>query len=354
LFVGVEMDWEEVLDEYGSLIERRLISFLEGVIADAGAYHPFVERVYGDLHEYLSRKGKRLASCSTLLTYKGYHGSLDDRILDVCVGVELYRHCILVHDDFVDGDETRRTGKTIHRIYSESYDDRFGGGVAVFAGNALYTLALRAILESGFEKEKIWEAVNLLAEGYCAVNESQILDLLFEHKEPDVEEWRVMASQRAASLFKATMLMGALLGDAPKQDLKRLEEAASHIGYAFDIQDDIIDTYATEEQYGRPPGGDIARGKKPLHIIEALEQASKEQSSALRRMLKGKSVSKEELRWVKTMVRYSGALETAKERSREHAEMAKKLISATAMKEETKRFFTSFITYVEESLNWYR
>lgn len=36
-----------------------------------------------------------------------------------------------------------------------------------------------------------------------------------------------------------------------------------NIGYAFDIQDDIIDTFAAEQQYGRPPGGDVARGKKP-------------------------------------------------------------------------------------------
>jgi geranylgeranyl diphosphate synthase type II len=86
------------------------------------------------------------------------------------------------------------------------------------------------------------------------VNESQVLDLLFEYKTPDVNEWYVMASKRAASLFKASLLVGAVLADASEKDLRLLGEAAEHIGYCFDIQDDIIDTFASEEQYGRRPG----------------------------------------------------------------------------------------------------
>ncbi len=83
------MSWEKTLDHYGTVIEERLRKFLDEATKEAGDYHPFIGKVYGDLAEFVLRKGKRLASCSTLLTYKGYTGEVDERILKVCVGVEL-------------------------------------------------------------------------------------------------------------------------------------------------------------------------------------------------------------------------------------------------------------------------
>jgi len=128
-------------------------------------------------------------------------------------------------------------------------------------GNILYALAIESILESGFDHEKLTDVVSLFSSGFRDVNESQILDMLFEYQEPDVDEWRTMASKRAASLFRTSMLTGAILAQAPEWDCKILEEAAMHIGYAFDIQDDIIDTFASQEQYGRSRAEISPRGK---------------------------------------------------------------------------------------------
>ena len=110
------MDWKRALDRYGVLIEERLRKYLAGALKDARIYHPFIEKVYSNIEEFVLRKGKRLASCSALLTYKGYTGEVDDKILNVCAGIELYRHCILIHDDLVDMDDLRRGGNTRSRV----------------------------------------------------------------------------------------------------------------------------------------------------------------------------------------------------------------------------------------------
>ena len=348
------MSWERTLDQYGILIERKLNDYFDENIKAAEAYHPFIKKVYTDARNYVLRKGKRLASCSALLTYKGYTDKIDDQILNVCVGIELYRHCILVHDDLIDQDDFRRGGKTLHRLLAEGYDERLGEGTAVFLGNIIYTLALQSVLDSGFPVGKSREVIRLLTTGYCNVNESQILDLLFEYEEPDVNEWAIMGSRRAASLFKITILTGAILAEAPKKDLSLLEAAAKHIGYAFDIQDDIIDTFAMQQQYGRPPGGDIAQGKKPLHIVYLIKLTKRTKLNKLRKIIGKKHITSEELEAIKTALKESGALKTAKEKSKKHAETAKKLITQTDLSEETKNFLASFITYIEESLDWYK
>jgi len=348
------MSWKETLDHYGALIDGRLKELFAETKNAAKAYHPFIEEVYSNIEDFVLRKGKRLAACSTLLTYKGYAGDVDNRILKACVGIELYRHCILVHDDLVDKDALRRGGKTFHKLFVENYDDRLGCGTAVFVGDLMYALALESILNSGFSKEKLGRVMLLLLEGYRSVNESQILDLLFEYKMPDVNEWDVMASERAASLFKTTILTGAILGNALERDLQVLEEAGTHMGYSFDIQDDIIDTFASLEQYGRPPGGDIALGKKPLHVIYALKLANREGIAKLKSLTGKKRVSSGDLELIRGVVRDSGALDAAKEESKGHAEKAKTLIAQTSLSDETKRFFSSLITYIQESLDWYK
>jgi len=348
------MSWEKTLDNFGAVIEENLTLFFAEAVEEAGDYHAFIAKVYSDLEEFVLRKGKRLASCSTLLAYKGYTGRVDEKILKVCVGIELYRHSILVHDDLVDRDNLRRGGSTLHKKFEESFGTRFGEGSAVFAGNIAYALAIRGIIESGFPEEKIGKLLLLLSKGYGEVNESQILDLLFEYKDVDISEWRVMASKRAASLFKVTMLTGAILGGAPEKDLLTLGEAAENMGYSFDIQDDIIDTFALEEQYGRFPCEDIALGKKPLHVIYALNSADQGKSKALKSFLGKKSLSRGDIELIRTVIRESGGLEAAKKTSKKYAEKARALIAQTSLRDDVKAFFISFTRYIEESLNWYK
>lgn len=348
------MTYGELLDEYTALINKRLESHLDKLLANAEDYHPFIHQVYDAIGEYISRPGKRLASCSTLLIYKGYTGEVDERILNACIGVEIYRHSILIHDDLIDCDDFRRGGKAFHKLFIEGKDERFGEGLAVFTGNILFALSLQTLSNSGFERELIDKVIVLFVEDFKDVDESQILDLLFEYEEPDEEEWRVMASKRAATLFKTTILTGAILADAPPRDIELLERAAKNIGFSFDIQDDIIGTFATEEQYGRPVGGDVILRKKPLHIVYAMQLADEDQLKRMREIFGKRELTKGDIEEIKKIVKDTGGLAKAMERSRAHAKEASELIEKTTMRDETKIFFKEFINYIAESLDWYK
>jgi len=343
------MSHNELLDLYGSLIESDLSDLFASHKETANKYHPHIGQVYEILEKFVLRGGKRLAACSTLGIYKGYQRAIDKKILRVCSGIELYRHAILIHDDIVDREMFRRGGETLHRVLG-SIDEQIGIGSAIFAGNILYSMSLRAVYNSGFDVNKTNELAELLTSEYKDVNESQILDLLFEYKEPSVSEWEIMASKRAATLFRAAILAGAILGKATDKDKAILKRAAKHIGLAFDIQDDIIDTFATKAQYGRDPCGDIAKGKKPLHIAMALTRDATLASLTQNR----RDLAQEEIMFVQDIIRNCGALDEAKAISRSHAREAKQLISETQMNDEDIAFFTSFIEYVEDSLEWYK
>jgi geranylgeranyl diphosphate synthase type I len=355
---SARMDYTELLDNYGKIIEDDLCDRLEELAEEGQKYHPFLGEVYRAAMEFVQRGGRRLAACSTLIVYNGYSngacdgtdGPIDGRILGICSAIELYRHSILIHDDIVDAEEERRGGKTLHRSLSRGYSESFGLGAAMFAGNILYAEAIKIVQDSIFERSRLSQVTSLLAMQFKDVNESQILDMLFEYKSPKPEEWETMASRRAASLFRASIVTGAMLAGAGERELALLEKAAMHIGYAFDIQDDIIDTFASEKQYGRVPCGDIGKRKKPLHVILALER--EERLAAI--MAEGRTLGGEDIGYVQALIRDCGALDMAKSISRGHAREAEKLIAQTEMNQDAKDFFVSFIRYVDESLDWYK
>ncbi|MHC1625671.1 MAG: polyprenyl synthetase family protein [Methermicoccaceae archaeon] len=336
------MQSELVLNKYGKLIEEELLRRFSTLSSEAGTYHPYIENLYRVLQNYVLRKGKRISACSTLMVYEGYTGKVDAKIIKVACGVELYRHAILVHDDLVDKDEERRGGPTLHLMLD---GERQGKGSAVFAGNILFSLAMDSFISAGVKD--ISNILNELSLGYKYVNESQILDLLFEHSTPTVSEWEVMASRRAASLFRLAMLTGAYLGKAPDKDISTLQEISEHIGYAFDIQDDIIDSFASYEQYGRAPGGDLYKGKRPLHIILGMRDSS------LLDILSAPKINSLDVDECLRLIRESGAIDSAREISKEHSNRARTLLSTTEMSEEAKEFFISLLDYIEEDLEWY-
>jgi geranylgeranyl pyrophosphate synthase len=344
---------DEFLDYYTELIGKKLEDYSLKLAEEAKSYHTFIGEAAEKIGELLLRKGKRIASCSTLLTYQGYADRVDEGILSVCLAIELYRHSILVHDDLVDMDHFRRGGKTFHRLFSDEFTERFGEGVAVFYGNILFSESLMILLKSGFERNRLLKSFELLSTGYREVNESQVLDLLFEYKEPTLKEWEVMASKRAASLFKVNMLAGAILGGAAEKELLLIEKGARQIGFCFDIQDDIIGTFASEEQYGRPAGGDIILGKKPLHIVCAYQLSPASKRNELRNLLTSKELGDQQIERVKEIIRSCGALKKAKQRIEEHAEKAVEILDKTSMNNHSKSFFTYLVNFISESLDWY-
>ncbi len=339
------MSLEEDLAEHSKRVAAGLSALLDLVGQRGMEYHPFIGRTYESIRAFCLRGGQRIASYTTYLVARGYDYAEAECIEAACEAVELYRHSILVHDDLVDGDELRRGEPTLHREYSGLRDDRLGLGVAVFVGNILFSLALRRIMESNVAPGIRASIAGEILVASNEVNESQVLDLHMEGTLVDPGEWEVMASKRAASLFGTTLKMGALLA-GERRDLELLGRAGEEMGYVFDIQDDIIDTYAVRSEYGRNPGSDLKTRKRPLHILLAGQRAKEGEALALRDPDLG-------LDEVKRILSETGAVGDAKRMADQHATNALQIIQSTSLSEESKAMFDSLMAYMQESLKWY-
>ena len=129
---------------------------------------------------------------------------------------------------------------------------------------------------------RLVDAISLFTQTAIEVCEGQQFDMDFETRlEVSTEEYLKMIRLKTAVLLAASLKTGALLGNADEEASNDLYEFGIQLGLAFQLQDDLLDTFGDQDTFGKKIGGDILSNKKTYLLIKALENASQEQKTAL-------------------------------------------------------------------------
>ena len=191
--------------------------------------------------------------------------------------IELIHSYSLVHDDMpcIDNDEYRRGRKTTHAVYGETTALLAGDGLLNFA----YETAAAAFNDTK-DPVKTANALKILSQkaGIFGMVGGQAVDVDCEkNKNPLTKEKLLYIHEnKTAALIEASMMIGALLGGASKDDVKKMEEAASAIGIAFQIRDDILDVVGTFEELGKPIGSDADNDKDTYVTLFGFDKAKED------------------------------------------------------------------------------
>ena len=157
---------------------------------------------------------------------------------------------------------------------------RWGQNVAILSGDAMMISAYRLLTLLPAERlPRILEVFNTMALQVC---EGQQYDMDFEQKESvSVVEYMHMIELKTSVLLAGATVIGALLGGADAEDCRRLDRFAVELGLAFQLQDDLLDSYG-DERLGKHIGGDILEGKKTYLMVTAMSRADEAQRAILR------------------------------------------------------------------------
>lgn len=185
--------------------------------------------------------------------------------------IEFLHTASLVHDDLpcMDNDEFRRGKKTTHALYGEA--------VGVLCGDALlnfsYETACRAFTLGDVKTVSNALSIFSCKAGIYGMIGGQMVDLESEGREIDYSTLKFIHTNKTAALIEASMLIGATLAGASSHDLKKLSDIALDIGFAFQIQDDVLDVIGSTDTLGKPVGSDEALGKSTYVSLFGLEKA---------------------------------------------------------------------------------
>ncbi|WP_405902022.1 polyprenyl synthetase family protein [Streptomyces sp. NBC_00656] len=210
-------------------------------------------------------QGKGVRQALAVLGAEAVGAKAESAVLGA-VAVELIHTFSLLHDDIMDGDETRRQRATAWKAY--------GTGPAVLAGDALFALAVQTL--AGAPGGACAPAVRLLAGALNDLVHGQADDLLFESRPwtgPDAvqpHEYRRMAEQKTGALLGCATGLGAVLGGAGRSETDALTSAGRHLGVAFQAVDDVLGIWGDPEVTGKPVHSDLRRRKKTYPVLTAL------------------------------------------------------------------------------------
>lgn len=232
--------------------------------------------LYAPCAYFIGLGGKRMRPALLLMGYELFADDVE-RALPLAWAVELFHNFTLIHDDIMDAAPLRRGQPTVHA--------RWGQTTGILSGDVMLIYAYRSLAEHAdpHTLPALLQTFNRVAIEVC---EGQQMDMDFERRETvSVPEYIRMITLKTAVLLGAALEMGAIAAGASGADTERLRLFGEAAGVAFQIQDDLLDTFGDPAKFGKQVGGDILQNKKTLLVLQTLETASANDKDALRQWM---------------------------------------------------------------------
>ncbi|MEO6154758.1 MAG: polyprenyl synthetase family protein, partial [Thermomonas sp.] len=263
--------------------------------------------------EYIiSAGGKRLRPMLLLLAAGalGHHGPDAHQLAAV---VEFIHTATLLHDDVVDESDLRRGRSTANAVW--------GNAASVLVGDFLYSRSFQLMVELDR-----FEVMRILADTTNTIAEGEVLQLLHV-RNPDTDEaaYLRVIERKTAVLFAAATRLGALLAGADTATCDAMHTYGLHLGYAFQIADDVLDYASDAATLGKNLGDDLAEGKATLPLIHAMQHSDAEVKLVLRNAIEHGDTNA--MPQVLAAIESSGSLDYSRVRAQQHATDAEVALS---------------------------
>lgn len=261
---------------------EQLLNTIENYLAQT-EFPSEPEKLYAPIGYSLAGGGKRLRPMLLMLAC-GIFSDDTARALPAAAAVEVFHNFTLLHDDIMDNASMRRGKPSVYA--------KWGRNVAILSGDAMLICAYRLLGETPAPLlPQILSTFNGMALEVC---EGQQYDMDFEQKQKvSVVEYMHMIELKTSVLLAGAVVIGATLGGASEEDCRKLHRFAIELGLAFQLQDDLLDSYG-DERLGKAIGGDILEGKQTYLMITAMSRADEPTREVLRTTHRNEQLSDEE------------------------------------------------------------
>jgi geranylgeranyl diphosphate synthase type I len=206
-------------------------------------------------------------------------GPDDPRLVVAAASLEWLQASALVHDDLMDGSDTRRGRPSIHREFearhraeSRSGDAAgFGTSVAVLLGDLMLSWCDEQFRAS--DLPTLSEASHFLDLCKTEVVAGQFLDVAGQTRESlSVDEaMQVVRYKSAKYTVERPLHIGAALAGAGPDLMNALTEVALPLGEAFQLRDDVLGVFGDPAVTGKPAGDDLREGKRTVLVARTAE-----------------------------------------------------------------------------------
>jgi geranylgeranyl diphosphate synthase type II len=291
--------------------------------------------LYAPVAYSLSIGGKRIRPILALLSCNLFTDRITDKCILPATGLEIFHCFTLVHDDIMDKADMRRNQPSIHKKWNTN--------TAILSGDAMCMEAYKLLCYA--ETAKVADVLHSFNKAGLNVCEGQQYDMNYESKTTVTEEdYLKMIELKTAALISVSTKIGAIMGGASSQDIDRLAKLGQNLGLAFQIQDDIMDSYSDSKKTGKNSGLDIANNKKTYLLTSAIRLAKGEQKKQLVAFLNDKEITfAKKYAGIKEIYDNLNVKDLAEAKVKEYFSTVENELQAVDVKQERKQYFKEFI-----------
>lgn len=306
-------------------------------VNDCLAHLPYDRKpasLYEPVQYVLSLGGKRIRPVLMLLSYNLWREQPED-ILMPAIGLETYHNYTLLHDDLMDQADMRRGHQTVHK--------RWDANKAILSGDSMLVLAYQRVAQ--VPANKLQQVLDLFTVTALEIGEGQEYDMDFETRNDVTEdEYIEMIRLKTSVLLACALKMGAILADAPQEDIDRLYQVGEQLGLAFQLQDDLLDVYGDPEVFGKAIGGDITSNKKTYMLINAFNRANAAQRQELEQWVMAKEFNRaEKVAAVTRLYDEIGIRELCEQKINYYFEQARQTLNQVQVDEDRKQALRAYM-----------
>lgn len=297
---------EPSLDPILSLTAQAMNSVNAIILDRMQSEIPLIPALAGHL---IAGGGKRMRPMLTLAGAElvEYQGTRHHKL---AAAVEFIHTATLLHDDVVDGSETRRGKETANIV--------FGNPATVLVGDFLFARAFELMVEDGSLK-----VLKILSHASAVIAQGEVDQLTAQRKiETSEERYLHIIGAKTAALFAAASRISAVVAECSEAEERALDDYGRNLGIAFQLVDDAIDYDTGADNMGKDRGDDFREGKMTLPVILAYARGGGEERQFWQDAIAGFRTEDEDLAYAVELIRRHGAVEATRDRARHFAQRA--------------------------------
>jgi geranylgeranyl diphosphate synthase type I len=311
------------ISEIRQSIDGELEAFTRDRASELIAIDPHLAPVAEALTEFVLDGGKRFRPIFAYLGYLGAGAMPSNEIIRACSALELVHVCALIHDDVMDGSDSRRNKPALHRRFEALHRksshvgdaERFGVASAILLGDLALSWSDQMIHESGIPESQLRRATPIFHEMRAELMAGQYLDVLEGAiGKSNLDRSRKIARYKSGRYsIERPLRFGAALAGASQSLQESLSEYGLPLGEAFQLRDDILGVFGNTEVTGKPSGDDIREGKRTVLIALTAERTSLEGRAKIESSLGNLNLDPSQVAEIQRLIEDSGALSECEE-----------------------------------------
>ncbi|WP_426506544.1 polyprenyl synthetase family protein [Dactylosporangium sp. McL0621] len=290
--------------------------------------------------------GKRLRPAFAYWGYRGAGGADRDEILAAVAALELVQASALIHDDVMDGSETRRGEPAVHRRFATLHaaggwrgdGDGFGTAAAILLGDLCLVWSDEMLHASGVDPVTLARARPVFDDMRTEVTIGQYLDVQTQATgDTSTDRASLVARFKSAKYtIEQPLVFGAALADGGRL-AKAYSAFGLPLGEAFQLRDDVLGVFGDPAVTGKPAGDDLREGKRTYLIAAAIEETG---TTLFDEHLGDPKLGPETIQELRDTIVASGALRRTEERIAQLTEAALDALAGAEITDEAREVLT--------------